>query len=1451
MSIEVGSLVVEMSANVARLQADVNKATGIFGSGMREMQKAAEHVQNQLNMIAGSQFIHAVDLVARRGKEAFDVLKRSAIDSADELNKLSQKTGFAVESLAGLKYAASLSDLSLEALTKGLKGLSQNMAEARGGSKEMATLFGKLGISLESSDEALLQLAERFAGMDDGFEKTALAVKVFGKEGLNLIPFLNQGREGIAALTEEARRFGLVIDSVTAQQAEAFNDNLRRLQANAQGLMQQLGNSMIPVLLDASEAFLDAKTAAGGVDEQIRNIVGNRDDVEQAMEATAQAFANVYSMMMPVIVGGRLVYEVFRDIALEGAAWAAQIAALADGNITGFMEIRRAAQETAESNRKSWDEFVDRITVSANGANAAMAKFFEEHRRTVRVGNQKYLMETIEDAKALQEALAGVYRQKGPGRPTGVMDGLGKEKSEYEKLTAAIREKTAAELAEADAGAALAEQEKFALKIMTDLGAGTLKLSDAEKRVVAAMLEELLAAEKLNQQRKREIELQKARDAEYKKISEGIEAWRKKTQEIEFEISVMALSNDERERAILLHELEAKKVAITTGEYAISAQAYEELREKMLAALGTRAEMRRAMGQQVEVWQGIERTAHDTFISIFDSGKDAFTRLRDTLKNTLYELLYQMTLKKWIINLSAGVSGTGVASQAFGATADGSLGNLTSGASGGLNLINAGSSLWSAYSGGMTATAGSLASGLGFTELGAGIKLAGTGLGAEAGGMYAIGETIGAALPYIGAAMAVVSILGGLFGKSGERFPTTLGEASGRYDDGRFTQGGLEVNWGKYAGSRRFGSDMDVALSRTVQAFTARIGGLFDAFGMEDQIDALASTRLRRTSGRLTTGFQADLDGDGPGGLMLLLAKQYGGDAEIEQALSQYINDVMTIGIKKAIELSGLPVIVKDLFAPLTESADIEQALATVINAQSVLVGAGTSLSAFLGESAESYLRGEENLLGMLDRVIGGLMAVNPILEDMGQSAFAMTLVGGDAAAQLAALAGGLDAFASKTQAYYNAYFTEEERAARLREKVAEAFASADIAMPDTREEFRAIVESLDLTTDAGRKTFAALMELSPAFAAITETVTTTVAGVSQAVLDARQKWQDELALLTGAATDRSLALRDQADPATRDLMQALWAEQDRQAAARAAAELATTNADWQTQIDLAAGAKTQRQADIERDLAAAADESTRTLIRQYYAQLDVNDAAEAARQAQEQAAQAQARAAEQAASAAQRAAEEQARAAEQVRRAWQSAADGIVGTMRKLRGDLLGDSPQGIAALQADFAIATAAARAGDIEAAKRLPELASAVTRLGVEVADSRLAADRLVAGTYNSLDSTIQALKPYGIAIPGFAGGGFHEGGLRFVGERGMELEATGPARYWSASQTSELLSGNGLAPIMRALVAEVTALRAEVASLRGQTAANGEYARRTSDNIEMVTQRGRAILTEAAQ
>ena len=80
---------------------------------------------------------------------------KGVIDAADNFSKLSQKSGVAVEALRELNYAASLSDVSTEALGNGLRKLSQNMAAAAGGGKDQAAAFAAIGVSVKSLDGSL------------------------------------------------------------------------------------------------------------------------------------------------------------------------------------------------------------------------------------------------------------------------------------------------------------------------------------------------------------------------------------------------------------------------------------------------------------------------------------------------------------------------------------------------------------------------------------------------------------------------------------------------------------------------------------------------------------------------------------------------------------------------------------------------------------------------------------------------------------------------------------------------------------------------------------------------------------------------------------------------------------------------------------------------------------------------------------------------------------------------------------------------------------------------------------------------------------------------------------------------------------------------------------------------------------------------------------------------
>lgn len=104
-----------------------------------------------------------------------------------------------------------------------------------------------------------------------------------------------------------------------------------------------------------------------------------------------------------------------------------------------------------------------------------------------------------------------------------------------------------------------------------------------------------------------------------------------------------------------------------------------------------------------------------------------------------------------------------------------------------------------------------------------------------------------------------------------------------------------------------------------------------------------------------------------------------------------------------------------------------------------------------------------------------------------GQQLFDTGNAGQKAAADLKKIAGGIDDFQEKTSRYYDLFFTEEEKRQKAEEGIAATFAKFNLEAATTKEEFRALVEGLDLTTKNGRKAYDALLTIAPTFAALTD----------------------------------------------------------------------------------------------------------------------------------------------------------------------------------------------------------------------------------------------------------------------------------------------------------------------------------------------------------------------------
>ena len=187
------------------------------------------------------------------------VMKTAAV--GDKFDKMSLRTGVAVEDLSALAYAADISGTSIETMEKGLKGLTKTMDDASRGIGEGLEAFEELDIAvvdtegnLRSTVEVLKEAATKISAIENPTKQAAYAMDLFGaKAGPQLLPLLKMGESGIDDLMKKADELNITISTESAKAAADFTDAMTRLKGSVAGAGRDIGNILIPMLTELTE----------------------------------------------------------------------------------------------------------------------------------------------------------------------------------------------------------------------------------------------------------------------------------------------------------------------------------------------------------------------------------------------------------------------------------------------------------------------------------------------------------------------------------------------------------------------------------------------------------------------------------------------------------------------------------------------------------------------------------------------------------------------------------------------------------------------------------------------------------------------------------------------------------------------------------------------------------------------------------------------------------------------------------------------------------------------------------------------------------------------------------------------------------------------------------------------------------------------------------------------
>jgi hypothetical protein len=238
MAVPAGNVYVNLSANSVDFNRKMKTAEESVKSFKAKSNRAMAQFQRKLRDVRKGLFSWQAAAGAAAGAAGMGLLIDRTLESAQQLDKFSKATGFGVERVQELQFAAQQAGVQQDRLRDALGELSQRMGEAAADGGEMAEGFKSAGIAIDGlasrrPGEVFDQVADAIANAETKSKALNIAVKVFGDEaGREMVAVARRGSDGLDDMAAKARELGLVLSQETVQggaQAARELDKLKQV----------------------------------------------------------------------------------------------------------------------------------------------------------------------------------------------------------------------------------------------------------------------------------------------------------------------------------------------------------------------------------------------------------------------------------------------------------------------------------------------------------------------------------------------------------------------------------------------------------------------------------------------------------------------------------------------------------------------------------------------------------------------------------------------------------------------------------------------------------------------------------------------------------------------------------------------------------------------------------------------------------------------------------------------------------------------------------------------------------------------------------------------------------------------------------------------------------------------------------------------------------------------
>jgi hypothetical protein len=225
--------------------------TGAATSALKKVDSSLDKASEKLGGLAEA-FLGGATLEGMRS------FISGQIEAADVIDKTSSRLGVSTEELQSFQFAADLAGVGAEEAGRSLGFLNKNIGEALGGNAESVKTFAALGVAIKDPSgqvrelgDVIPEVADAFAKMGSDQERTAQAMKLFGKSGAALIPLLKGGAAEIEKTRAEFEAFGSGLSKDFVDASVKTKDELTKLKFGVRGFKSAIALEMLPYVMKA------------------------------------------------------------------------------------------------------------------------------------------------------------------------------------------------------------------------------------------------------------------------------------------------------------------------------------------------------------------------------------------------------------------------------------------------------------------------------------------------------------------------------------------------------------------------------------------------------------------------------------------------------------------------------------------------------------------------------------------------------------------------------------------------------------------------------------------------------------------------------------------------------------------------------------------------------------------------------------------------------------------------------------------------------------------------------------------------------------------------------------------------------------------------------------------------------------------------------------------------